>query len=89
MNAVSKGHHLLKGSTAPTPPDQCEVLGAFRHGLPLCQRIVLREKASRPATRSANPVAAESRTSTAASLLAEIGKYYRTSGLQMAKLVSR
>ena len=43
----------------------------------------------KPSTRSAYPVASGSRTSTAAILLAGIGKYYRTIGLQVAKVVSR
>src|SRR5437867_8581199 len=89
MNTVPEVTILSGERRLQPPPVQCEVLCAFRHRQPLCKLTVLREGASRSATRTGIQWPAGSRTSTAAILLAGIGKYYRTIGLQVAKVVSR
>ena len=81
--------HLIRGRRLQPPPVQCEVLCAFRHRQPLCELTVLRERASRSATRSAIQWQLDPRPSAAAILLAGIGKYFRTRGLRVAKVVLR
>src|SRR5437773_5862317 len=89
MNTVPEVTILSGERRLQPPPGQCEVLCAFRHRKPLCKLTVLRERASRSATRSAIQWQLDPRPSAAAILLAGIGKYFRTRGLRVAKVVSR
>ena len=89
MNTVPEVTILSGERRLQPPPVQCEVLCAFRHRQPLCKLTVLRERASRSATRSAIQWQLDPRPSAAAILLAGIGKYFRTRGLRVAKVVLR